>query len=131
FCAPGDGIGCQSNADCPANPFDDVPPACIHGLCTGSSVVPLGCHASTDCNPGNFCAAGACVAIPGACEVSGDCEAGASCIGGWCGVACSDDSACGGGICAGGRCETRCTAVSECKAFQTCLSGGCEPLYAT
>jgi hypothetical protein len=131
FCVPGDGVGCRSNADCPANPNDDVPSVCVGGLCTGSSVVPSACQVATDCNPGNTCVAGACLAIPGACEVSGDCEAGSSCIAGWCGVACSDDASCDGGLCVEGRCETRCTAFSDCKAFQTCLGGACAPLYTT
>jgi hypothetical protein len=131
FCVPGDGVGCRSNADCPVNPNDDVPSVCVNGLCTGSSVVPSSCQLATDCNPGFTCVSGACQAIPGACEVSGDCEAGSSCIAGWCGVACTADSACGGGLCIEGRCESRCDSFSDCKAFQACLGGACAPLYTT
>jgi MYXO-CTERM domain-containing protein len=132
FCVPTDPAAeCTTFADCPSNPNDDVPPACVNGLCTGSSVVPGACNASADCNPGFFCESGACLPIPGACEVSGDCPAGENCIAGWCGVACSDDNICGNDVCRDGRCEARCTTLSDCGAFEACVAGACAPMFAT
>lgn len=132
YCTPTDpGAECTTNADCPATGDDDVPPACVGGMCTDSPTVPDACTTSADCSAGTVCDAGVCVRVDGACEITADCADGQRCMFGWCGVPCDADTECAGGVCADGRCAASCTTAAECAPFEACLGGACTPLFRT
>lgn len=131
YCQPGSGVDeCTTAADCAPNPYDDVGPACVGGLCTTSRAAPQPCGPGLLCGPGNTCTDNRCVPLAGACEVSTDCSGGDSCVTGWCGVACSTTGECATGVCTLGRCGTACTTYAQCGDYEACMGGGCVPLPA-
>jgi Cys-rich repeat protein len=122
-CIPGG--GCMTDRDCMSNE------ACVAGTCRGTSTL---CQFNYQCNPGDECVDGRCLAT---------CRQGATDGGvGACpsGLVCSTDGHCvepaptGGGtcsncaagqVCSNGACVSACTADSQCNTGDFCDNGVC------
>ena len=104
---------------------------------TGCGVTAPGCVYDTDCNAGQTCDQGTCVASSAApqCVYDTDCAAGQMCNQGTCVASsaapqCVYDTDCGAGqMCSQGSCVAvsapQCSQDSDCGAWQTCNQGSC------
>ncbi len=102
------------------------------------------CGVDSDCQPGNICSGGACVACGAqnqACCTGSECNSNLSCLSGSCqcgavGQVCCGGSTCNaGGLCSGGSCvacggtNQPCCAGSSCGSNLTCSGGLCQCGY--
>jgi len=115
---------CMSDAEC-IRPFS----ACF------ADAAP--CQFDSDCGPGTYCRAGACIPQRPACKTDGECD-GAPCLFGRCGgvrVACGKDSDCpDGAACRGDACNWpcgNCSAEEDCPPGLACVKNVCLHLHAS
>lgn len=134
----------------------DPESACPGGhACSGDGGCLTGCSTPADCEPGNLCFNGMCVAnLPNgaACTQAADCQSSQCQQGVCCSSTCGGCSACnvpgqlgtciatpagsdpngvctGGLACAGdGGCHPTCTSAAQCEAGHTCTGGTCVKL---
>lgn len=111
------GRPCQSTGDCFA---DEV---CQGGQCVASE--DAGCALNSDCDLGQICAQGRCVA---GCTDDAGCPGGQICRQGSCVEGCASDFDCADGqLCRAGRCSAECVRSSDCDGGLICREGRCTP----
>ncbi|HET7544229.1 MAG TPA: hypothetical protein VFK05_30370 [Polyangiaceae bacterium] len=129
----GDGMPCQTNADCPApNATAQTASLCNAGACTA-------CTQNSDC-PSTLPKCGSVMAqfstsfqLCTACAADSDCPSERPYCQGSYGVtacvACRTTTDCASGVCASGVCVSQCTANAQCGEAMECSSAQrCQPL---
>jgi hypothetical protein len=125
---------CDDSDDCP-EPYQ---------VCSGSGYCVGECISDRECDPGEACVAGDCIASsycdgPGddRCRIGGDacsvdedggdsCSVGDQCIAGRCEPACVTDAECGpDAVCHEGMCVRACDSRFDCAGDLTCIGGAC------
>jgi peptidoglycan-associated lipoprotein len=114
----------------PKTPACDGNDDCKDGLiCVEKQCVV--CAQDSDCDEGQRCDSGACVAKP-ECAKDADCPDGKVCQAGTC-RACAKDNECGpGGKCMAGACQrpTACKTDEDCADDEDCVDGYCQKPWA-
>jgi hypothetical protein len=103
----------------------DAGQRCVSGNCIAQ------CLSDRDCAPGETCAEGACAPPPRECQDDDECsKAGQSCVAGACRCECLADVDCAAGeSCDGCACQAgppaECTSAADCADGKQCLDGAC------